>query len=286
MSLNAFTVDLEEWFHICGVEGPLAAANWANLPSRVELTTRRLLGELDGAGVRATFFILGWVAARYPALVGEIAAAGHEIGSHGYWHRWVHLQTPEQLTADLEAGRAALEAAGIHRVTAYRAPEWSINDRSRWALECLARCGFDVDASMAPVAIVGRASYPRRPHVRATWAGPIVEAPPLVIDRFGQAMPIGWGWGLRMSAPRRVLAAIEQTNRAGDPAVLMVHPWEIDHDPPRVSLPARQRFAHYFRLEGFLDRLRVILRGASFQPLGEVLASDVGVDPAARANRR
>lgn len=279
MSLNAFTVDLEEWFHICGVEGPLAATNWTNLPSRVELTTRRLLDELDAARVRATFFILGWVAARHPSIVGEIAAAGHEIGSHGYWHRRVHLHTPQEFAADLDAALGALTAAGVGRVTAYRAPEWSINDRSRWALECLVGRGFCVDASMAPVAIVGRASYPRRPHVRATWAGPIVEAPPLVIDRLGQAMPIGWGWGLRMSAPRRVLAAIEQANRAGDPAVLMVHPWEVDPDPPQVSLPVRQRFAHYFRLHGFLDRLRVILRGTSFRTLGEVLASDVAGKP-------
>ncbi|MPY88984.1 MAG: DUF3473 domain-containing protein [Luteitalea sp.] len=272
--MNAFTVDVEEWFHICGVEGPLATTNWPNLPSRVMSTTRQLLDEFDAAGVRGTFFVLGWVADRYPLLVGEIVAAGHEIGSHGYWHRWVHTQTSEEFSADLDASVRALAVAGVSSVTAYRAPEWSINDRSRWALERLVRHGFHIDASMAPVRIVGRVSYPRRPHVRATWAGPIVEAPPLVTDRLGHVMPLGWGWGLRMSPPRRVLAAIEHANRAGDPAVLMVHPWEIDPDPPRVSLPARQCFAHYFRLGGFLDRFRTILRAATFVPLGELLAAE------------
>jgi hypothetical protein len=120
---------------------------------------------------------------------------------------------------------------------------------------------------MAPVRIVGDVAYPRGPHVRATQFGPIVEVPPLVADRFGQVMPMGWGWGLRMSSPARVLKEIERANRMGRPAVLTIHPWEIDPNPPRVALPSGLRFAHYFRLDGFLGRLRAILRGASYGPL-------------------
>jgi hypothetical protein len=155
-------------------------------------------------------------------------------------------------------------------VHAFRAPEWSINNRSLWALDVLAAERFTVDASMAPVRLVGDVTYPRRPHARKTPSGSILEVPPFVVDRFGQAMPLGWGWGLRMSSPSRVLRSIDAANRAGHPSILTVHPWEIDPDPPRVGLPLRLRFAHYFRLDGFRDRLRAILRDGDFGALGDL----------------
>ena len=270
MACNALTVDVEEWFHVCGVPA-LAPAHWDGLESRVELTTRMLLELFDRAGARATFFVVGWVAERVPRLVAEIAAAGHQVGSHGYLHERAYDLGAAGFRDDLRRSVAAIEAAGV-RPACFRAPEWSINDRSLWALEALAAAGFAVDASMAPLRLVGSVAYPRTPHVRTTPAGTIVEVPPLVADRFGQVMPLGWGWGLRMSAPRTVLAAIEQANQAGAPAVLTIHPWEIDPHPPRVSLPPRLRFAHYFRLGGFLDRLAAIVRGASFDRLDAVVA--------------
>jgi len=141
-------------------------------------------------------------------------------------------------------------------------------------LQTLAEEGFTTDASMAPLKMVGDVTYPRHPHVRRTTAGPIREVPPLVVDRFGQVMPMGWGWGLRMSAPSRVLRAIDAANRAGFPAVLTVHPWEIDPDPPRTRLPAALHFAHYFRLRGFRERLDAVLAGASFGRIGDVVCSD------------
>jgi polysaccharide deacetylase family protein (PEP-CTERM system associated) len=268
---NAITVDVEEWFHICGV-GPLSQEHWDSLPSRVVLTTRALLDDLDRAGTRATFFVLGWVAERYPRLVEEIRAGGHDIGSHGHLHARVYELGAEAFVADLRQSVSALRAVGVEHIDGFRAPEWSINDRSLWALECLVREGITLDASMAPVRIVGSVDYPRAPHVRHTAAGPIFEVPPLVVDRFGHAMPIGWGWGLRMMSPRRMLRAIESANGAGIPAVLTVHPWEIDPEPPRVSLPRRLRFAHYFRLSGFRDRLAAILSAGDIGALSDVPA--------------
>jgi polysaccharide deacetylase family protein (PEP-CTERM system associated) len=270
MRANAFTVDVEEWFHVCGAGEALAPGRWDSLPSRVVDTTRLLLDELDRAQVTGTFFVLGWVAERHPELLGDILAGGHEVGSHGQAHARAYDLGPDAFVADLRHSVASLRAAGAAAVRAYRAPEWSINDRSLWALELLVREGFTIDASMAPVRIVGSVRYPRSPHVRPTAAGPILEAPPFVMNRFGQVMPIGWGWGLRMSAPSRVLRAIEAANARGVPAVLTVHPWEIDRDPPRVALPPRLRFAHYFRLDGFRDRLSQVLRGAHFGTLGEL----------------
>ncbi len=264
--LNALTVDVEEWFHICGIPA-LRPETWPGLPSRVEATTTLLLDELDAAGITATFFVLGWIAETHPALVAAIRAAGHEIGSHGFWHRRVYELDRSAFADDLRASVQALETAGAGPIAAYRAPEWSINRRSQWALDVLVELGFTTDASMAPLRIVGDVSFPRGPHVRTTALGPILEVPPLVADRFGQVMPMGWGWGLRMSAPARVLREIERANRMGRTAVLTIHPWELDPDPPRVSLPPGLRFAHYFRLAGFRQRLRAVLRGGTFGPL-------------------
>ena len=272
MRANAFTVDVEEWFHVCGAGEALAPGRWGSLPSRVVDTTRLLLDELDRAQVTGTFFVLGWVAERHPELLADILAAGHEVGSHGQSHARAYDLGEDAFLADVRQSVASLRAAAVPSVRAFRAPEWSINDRSPWALELLVREGFTIDASMAPVRIVGSVRYPRAPHVRRTAAGPILELPPFVMDRFGQVMPIGWGWALRMSTPLRVLRAIEAANARGIPAVLTVHPWELDRDPPRAALPPRLRFAHYFRLHGFRDRLAEVLRGVHFGRLDELAA--------------
>lgn len=237
------------------------------------MTTRIVLDLLASAGISATFFAVGWVAERHPALIETIAAAGHEIGSHGYLHQRAYDLGRERFAADLARSVHLLESMGAGRVRMFRAPEWSVNDHSLWALPALRAAGIDLDASMAPVKIVGSVAYPRYPHLRETEFGPIREMPPLVADRFGHVMPMGWGWGLRMSSPRRVLQTIEQVNRRGWPAVLTIHPWELDPEPPRVRLPARLHFAHYFRLTGFRERLRAVLGGAPFGRLGDVAAT-------------
>ena len=267
---NAFTVDLEEWFHVCGVGGAMAREHWDRLPARAEPTTRILLDLLDRSRVRATFFVVGWVAERNPRLIEDVLAAGHEIGSHSHTHQRAYDLGEAAFRTDLRQSMRALSAAGVPAVRLFRAPEWSINDRSLWALDTLAEEGITVDASMAPLKMVGAVSYPRYPHIRQTRAGPITEVPPLVADRFRQVMPMGWGWGLRMSSPHRVLRTIDAVNRAGLPAVLTVHPWELDPNPPRVRLPAGLHFAHYFRLNGFRDRLRVILESAAFGRIGDM----------------
>jgi polysaccharide deacetylase family protein (PEP-CTERM system associated) len=269
--LNVLTVDVEEWFHVCGVP-ELDRAHWDRLPSRVELTTRRLLDLCDRTNTRATFFVLGWIAERFPQLVADIKGAGHEIGSHGHLHARAYELGEEAFRADLRASLEAIAALGV-RPACFRAPEWSINDRSLWALDVLASEGITLDASMAPVKLVGNVRFPRVPHVRTTARGPIRELPPLVADRYGQVMPIGWGWALRFSSPSAVLGTIEQTNQAGVPAVLTVHPWELDPDPPRVALPLRLRFAHYFRLSGFARRLQHILENAQFGSIDAALSS-------------
>src|SRR5262249_23844335 len=147
----------------------------------------------------------------------EIVSAGHEIGSHGYLHARVYELSPEAFAADLRRSLDALAAAGAPAVRAFRAPEWSINGRSMWALDRLARGGIALDSSMAPVPLVGDPQYPQAPHLRSTASGAIVEFPPLVERRFGQNMPLGTGWGLRMTDPARVIRVVGDRNRRGVP---------------------------------------------------------------------
>jgi polysaccharide deacetylase family protein (PEP-CTERM system associated) len=268
--VNLLTVDLEEWFHVCAVGGDLAEERWDRLPSRVDSTTRLLMDLLDRAQVPAMFFVVGWIAEHHPQLIADIRAAGHDIGSHSYSHTRAYELGPAAFRDDLRRSVRALAAVDVATVACFRAPEWSINDRSLWALDVLVDEGFTVDASMAPLRIVGSVGFPRAPYQRQVAGGSILELPPLVADRLGQVMPMGWGWGLRMSSPARVKKAIDRANARGAGAVLTVHPWELDPDPPRAKLPPRLHFAHYFRLSGFRDRLREILHGTTFGRVSDV----------------
>jgi peptidoglycan-N-acetylglucosamine deacetylase len=269
--LNGFSVDVEEWFHICGAPPALAPSQWDSLPSRAEQDTTRLLELLDRHGVHATFFVLGWVAERHPRLVAAIASAGHVVGSHGQRHDRVYDLDRLRFAADLRASIAAVTAAGGAPVTSYRAPEWSINERSPWALDVLAREGITLDSSRAPMRVVGSPGYAQEPHQIRTRHGIITEVPPFVAQRFGQAIPYGGGWGLRLARPAAVLREVERRNDRGIPVTFWVHPWELDPDPPRVRLPWTRHAAHYLALPGFERRLDTLLRSVSFGPLQEMI---------------
>jgi peptidoglycan-N-acetylglucosamine deacetylase len=271
--LNGFSVDVEEWFHICGAPPALAPARWNDLPSRVEENTTRVLALLDDHGVRATFFVLGWVAERYPDLVGAIRAAGHVIGSHGQQHDRVYDLGPDRFAADLRASMAILTAAGSGAITCYRAPEWSINERAPWALAVLAREGITLDSSRAPMRFVGSPAYPQHPHEIRTGAGILAEAPPFVTRRLGQAIPYGGGWGLRIAKSATVLREVERRNRAGTPVTFWIHPWELDPQPPRVRLPWSKQAVHYLGLPAFERKLSVLLRNLSFGPLQQMIGA-------------
>jgi polysaccharide deacetylase family protein (PEP-CTERM system associated) len=273
---HVLTVDVEDWFHVCGTGTRLGPATWESLPTRVVDNTQALLDLLDRCDVRATFFVLGYIAHRYPRLVESIMQRGHEIGSHGYMHQRVYDLGPQAFEEDVSRSINALRACGVRTVHGFRAPEWSINTRSLWALDVLARQGFRFDSSMAPLRLVGDPSFPKGLHRRSTSAGDIIECPPAVERRFGQQVPLG-GWGLRMSRPGRILRLLAARDRAGATSVLWVHPWEIDDDPPHVRLPWAQNFAHYFRLQGFRGRLQTILKGAAFGPLGPLVGTVRGV---------
>ena len=273
----ALTVDLEDWFH--GLELP--PSSWAGLESRVVGATTRLLDVLAKHDARATVFVLGRVAEACPELVRLILAAGHEVGSHGHDHRFVYRQTPEEFARDLERSLQALERAGAPRVRAYRAPYFSITRRSLWALDALVAAGIDVDSSImpAPNPRYGIPDAPLGPHLIETMAGrPILEAPVSCLGLGPLRIPFAGGFYLRFFPRVAVRALVRRTLAAGRPVVLCLHPWELDPEQPRLTLPGRVAATRYYRLGSTADKLAGLLDAFSWTTLSDALARG----PAAR----
>ena len=276
------TVDVEDYFQVSAFESRVRRTEWDAIPGRVESSTERLLQLFADAEVRATFFVLGWVAAKYPKLVRRIAAAGHELASHSYWHRLVYSLTPEAFREDLRASRDAIgDASGIE-VVAFRAPSFSITNRSLWALDILADEGFRVDSSIFPMRHdrYGIAGARGDIHERVCpGGGSIVEVPPSVWRFRRGAVPIGGGY-FRLFPLRLTRRAIWGVHRSENPAMFYTHPWEFDPDQPRLrGIGPATRFRHYVGLRRTLPRLQALLREFPFAPLGEVLAASIRGNP-------
>lgn len=270
---NILTVDVEDYFQVSAFERRVDRAAWDKIPSRIEESTETILEIFADAGARGTFFILGWVANRFPRLVRRIAEAGHELASHSYWHRLVYDLTPEAFRDDLRASRDAIgEATGV-TVTAYRAPSFSLTSRSLWALDVLIEEGFTVDSSIFPMRHdrYGVAGARADIHVRECDAGSIVEVPPSVWRRRQGAVPIGGGY-FRLFPLGLTRRAIRGIHAGGSPAMIYTHPWEFDPEQPRMKgLRPPTRFRHYVGLKRTALRMRSLLREFPFAPMGEVL---------------
>jgi polysaccharide deacetylase family protein (PEP-CTERM system associated) len=275
--LNAMTVDVEEHFQVTSFSRIVDRSSWDSMPSRVEANTSRLLAAFEEAGVRATFFVLGWVARRQERLLRRIADAGHELACHGLDHTLVYRQRAEEFRADTLAARDAIEQASGKPVRGYRAASFSITRESLWALDVLAECGFEYDSSVFPGHHdrYGVPGAPRRIHRLVTSSGTsIVEVPPSTVRIAGLVLGVAGGGYLRHFPGATTRWAIRRLNGGeGLPAVVYVHPWEVDPDPPRVSAPWATRLRHYGRLSSTLPKLRRLMRGFRFGPLRDVIAA-------------
>ena len=275
--VNAMTVDVEDYFHVSVFDGLVPRHSWDSLESRVCANTERLLQIFDDADVFATFFVLGWVADRYPSLVQRIAAQGHEVASHGYNHRLVYDLTPEAFRTDVRRSKDLLESAIARPVLGYRAPSYSLTPRSLWAIDILIEEGFRYDASIFPIHHdrYGIPISPRHPYV-LNRASSLVEAPGSTV-RWGPVnLPIGGGGYFRILPYAWTRWGINRLNvveRA--PAIFYLHPWEIDPDQPRLPAPALGRFRHYFNLTKTEGRLRALLRDFAFSTMIDVLGPEV-----------
>jgi polysaccharide deacetylase family protein (PEP-CTERM system associated) len=274
-ALNAFSVDVEDYFHVEAFSQDVSPASWASYPSRVVNNTVRLLDLLDRYRVRGTFFVLGWVAEREPGLVREIGARGHEIACHSYWHRLIYRLTPPEFREDTKRAKDAIESAAGVAIEGYRAPTFSITKRSLWALDVLAGCGFTFDSSIFPIHHdnYGLAGSPLDPYAirLGEGAGRIVEFPISTFKVLGRDLPVAGGGYLRMLPLWYNRAGIDRMSERSRPAMVYVHPWEIDPDQPRIRTRLRSRLRHYTNLGQMQARLEHLLERYAFAPVSEVL---------------
>ena len=271
-SPHLLTVDVEDWFHVCGVGGYLPRNGWDRLESRVVPNTMVLLDLFDRHQTRATFFVLGWVAERQPDLVREIAGRGHEVASHGYFHQRIYTLSPRAFERDLHRSLEILTPLAGRPVKGFRAPEWSIRRDSLWALDILRQAGLSYDASMAPLPFIGHQDAPRGIHRRQTGCGALWEVPPLVGPTPWVNLPVGGGWGLRTFPYRLICHFIRRGKRGPDPAVIFIHPGEMDPAPPRPRLPLVKRFVVSAGLRPTAERLKALLRDFRFTTIRDHLS--------------
>jgi polysaccharide deacetylase family protein (PEP-CTERM system associated) len=271
--VNALTIDIEDYYHVSNFDRLVSRADWARFPSRVEKNTMRVLEVLETTGVRATFFVLGWVAERKPALVRAIRAAGHEIGCHSYAHRLVYRQTPAQFRTDLRHGLSVLRDVLGEDVVAYRAPSFSITKRSRWALDVLAEEGVRIDSSIYPTHHhrYGIPGTPPGPHKIRCDAGTIWEFPPPIWKICGYPLPVGGGGYFRLYPYALTRHALRKVNAAGRPFAAYLHPWELDPGQPRLRPGRLKAFRHYVNLRRTEPRLVRLLNDFDFDTLSVAL---------------
>jgi polysaccharide deacetylase family protein (PEP-CTERM system associated) len=256
-----FTVDVEEYFQVSAFERHVSRADWERLESRVSRAVDTLLALLERFRARATFFVLGWVAERHPLLVKAIAAADHEVASHGWDHRRVTEQTPAAFRESVRRTKRVLEDLVGQRVLGFRAPSYSIVRGFEWALDVLIEEGYAYDSSLFPVPRrgYGYLGGAQDPHLLSGPAGTLVEVPPATLRRWGINLPAAGGGYFRLLPYALTRAAFHDCARRGVPATFYVHPWEVDPDQPRLDVSWSARARHYGGLARTMPRLELLL---------------------------
>lgn len=272
-----FTIDVEEYFQVSALERVVARDEWDSYPSRVVSSTRVLAELMAAHEVRGTMFVLGHVAERHPDLVKELAAAGHEIASHGYGHHRVATETAAHFRASVRRTKALLEDQTGRPVFGFRAPSFSIVPGCEWALDILVEEGYRYDSSLFPIQRNGY-GFPgssRDPHQLNRPAGPLLEVPPATVRLAGQNLPAGGGAYFRLLPYALVKSAFRQAEQRGVPATFYIHPWEVDPEQPRLAVDRLTRIRHYGGLGRTAGRLRRLLSSYRFRPIAETL----GLEP-------
>lgn len=275
MTANALTIDVEDYYQVAAFSDIVDYKNWDSYESRVEKNTSHILQMFADAGVKATFFVLGWVAERHPRIVRDIVAQGHEVACHGYSHQLIYRQTPDQFRKETVASKTLLEDQAQCPVLGYRAASYSIIRESLWALDILHECGFEYDSSIFPIRHdrYGIPDAEQQPHVHRTPNGAqIVEFPVTALDLRLAKLPLGGGGYFRLFPYWLTRTGLRWVNsHEGSPFIFYLHPWEIDVDQPRLDGTWFSRFRHYNNLDRCEGRLRALLKDFEFQPVKNVL---------------
>ena len=276
--LNALTVDVEDYFQVTAFERHIRREEWGHYPLRVEQNTRKVLDLFDEFAVKATFFVLGWIAERAPQLVKEIQRRGHEIACHGYGHELVYRIGPKKFREDVALSRNLLQDICGEKIRGYRAPSYSITGKSLWALDILLEEGFTYDSSIFPVFhdTYGIPDADRFPGNISCGSGIIREFPltTLAMKLLGKEyrLPIAGGGYLRLFPSGLIGRWIDNVNKLEkQPAVLYFHPWELDPGQPRIRAAWKSRFRHYLNIDKTDGKLRNLLGKLKFGTMGEVL---------------
>jgi polysaccharide deacetylase family protein (PEP-CTERM system associated) len=273
--VNALTVDVEDYFHVSALASKISPDDWAERDrGRVVQSTHKLLKLFDERDYKATFFVLGWVADRYPELVLDIDKAGHEVASHGWSHQLVYNQTPEEFKSETDRGKKLLEDILAKEVLGYRAASYSITPRSRWALDTLAELGFKYDSSLFPVYHdrYGMPGIPLHPYLIETEKGnELVEFPLSTYGIFGYRLPVSGGGYFRLYPYILSRWFLNAINRSNKPFVFYLHPWEVDPEQPRVDVTGLSKFRHYNNLDRCFSRLEKLLTHFRFDSMKAVL---------------
>lgn len=259
---NGLSVDVEDWFQVGAFENVIERDSWDGLRDRVERNCEAILELFAEADVQATFFTLGWVAQRHGPLMRRIAAAGHEIASHGWDHARVFRLGRESFAKDLDMSRKAIEDAAGVAITGYRAPSFSIDSRTPWAYMVLAEQGYSYSSSVAPISHdhYGWREAPRFAFKPLPWSD-LIELPVTTAELGGKRFAAGGGGFFRVLPYGFSRWAIRQVNRRDErPAIFYFHPWEIDPDQPRVpNAPLKSKLRHYTNLDGMAGKLRQLI---------------------------
>lgn len=258
---NALTIDVEDYFQVSAFAPHIDRDDWGRLECRIERNVDRILQLLDDSGIHATFFTLGWIAERYPALVRRIAVQGHEVASHGYGHERVSDLTERQFIADVRSAKGILEDLSGQPVLGYRAPSFSIGQGNLWAFDVLASCGYRYSSSIYPIRHdhYGMPDAPRFAHARA--GGSLLEIPVTTLRLLERNLPSSGGGYFRLLPYAVSRWMLRRVNAAdGAAAVFYFHPWEIDPGQPRVAgIGAKTRFRHYVNITRTETRLKRLL---------------------------
>lgn len=265
---NAISVDLEDWF--CAYNLEIAIEDWNKQELRIVANTRRILEILSKFDTKATFFILGWLAERVPVLINEIEEQGHEIATHGYSHTLLTDMSPQSFESDLEKALHVTKACISQPIIGYRAPSFTIIDKTLWALDILAKHGIKYDSSIFPTSIHPDYGIPNAP-LSIHQRGRLIEVPLSCVEVLGRRIPCSGGGYFRVFPYSLTKLLMRQCNRLGRPVIFYFHPWEIDPGQPRIQLPRLKAFRHYFNLNKTESRLTQLLTEFDFTTIKEVI---------------
>ena len=273
---HVFTVDVEDYFQVYAFEGAVDRASWDTYPSRVDRNTGILLDLLARFGTTGTFFTLGWVADKHPHVVRRITEAGHEIASHGWWHRKVTTLTPAEFREDVRTSRAILEQVSGTPCVGYRAPSFSITPGHEWAFDVLLETGYRYDSSLFPIRRLdyGYPDAPPLPHLIKRPSGDLIEFPLATVRVGNRRIPAAGGGYLRHFPYAVTRRAFREYDDAGIPGVFYIHPWEIDTEQPRLTVPWLTGVRHYRNIPRTLGRMERLLHEFRFTSVARRLAAN------------